>query len=70
MNKEIELREPKDPEGDAELLLSYEPKLKEGIDYCLEAGLFVLTATFLQKRGYCCESGCRHCPCQNRNAES
>jgi Family of unknown function (DUF5522) len=26
------------------------------------SGLFVLTATFLADRGYCCERGCRHCP--------
>lgn len=24
--------------------------------------LFVLTAAFLAERGYCCDSGCRHCP--------
>jgi uncharacterized protein DUF5522 len=27
-----------------------------------ETGLFVLTASFLSDRGYCCERGCRHCP--------
>lgn len=25
-------------------------------------GLFVLTATYLAARGYCCGTGCRHCP--------
>jgi hypothetical protein len=25
-------------------------------------GLSVFTAAFLADRGYCCESGCRHCP--------
>jgi Family of unknown function (DUF5522) len=25
-------------------------------------GLSVFTATFLEARGYCCDSGCRHCP--------
>ena len=25
-------------------------------------GLFVLTAAFLARRGYCCGNGCRHCP--------
>lgn len=25
-------------------------------------GLFVLTATYLLDRGYCCDRGCRHCP--------
>ena len=41
-------------------------ELLEGLDYYLEDGLFVFTAAFLRKRGYCCESGCRHCPYQNR----
>jgi hypothetical protein len=26
------------------------------------SGLTVLTAAYLAGRGYCCESGCRHCP--------
>ena len=26
------------------------------------SGLSVMTAAFLARRGYCCESGCRHCP--------
>ncbi|HEV7682677.1 MAG TPA: DUF5522 domain-containing protein [Pyrinomonadaceae bacterium] len=38
--------------------------LQEGLDYYIENGLFVFTATFLRKRGYCCDSGCRHCPYQ------
>ena len=37
-------------------------EVQEGRDYYLENGLLVFTATFLSKRGYCCESGCRHCP--------
>lgn len=41
---------------------SSDNELKEGVDYYLENGLFVFTAAFLLKRGYCCESGCRHCP--------
>lgn len=41
-------------------------KLMEGIDYYLEGGLFVLTRFFLLKRGYCCHSGCRHCPYQEK----
>ncbi len=38
------------------------PEFKEGVDYYFENGLMVLTAEFLRKRGYCCKSGCRHCP--------
>lgn len=26
------------------------------------SGLSVFTSAFLARRGYCCESGCRHCP--------
>ncbi len=36
--------------------------LIEGHDYYMEDGLFVLTAGYLLRRGYCCGSGCRHCP--------
>ncbi len=38
------------------------PDLIEGDDYYLENGLMVFTEGFLRRRGYCCESGCRHCP--------
>jgi hypothetical protein len=27
-----------------------------------DTGLSVFTAAFLADRGYCCDSGCRHCP--------
>jgi hypothetical protein len=30
--------------------------------YYLEDGLIVFTAAYHLKRGYCCKSGCRHCP--------
>lgn len=33
-----------------------------GRDYYLEDGLFVFTAHYHRQRGYCCRSGCRHCP--------
>jgi Family of unknown function (DUF5522) len=36
--------------------------LVEGRDYYVENGVYVFTADFLQRRGYCCRSGCRHCP--------
>lgn len=39
-----------------------EEKLKKGVDYYEENGRWVFTAHYLQKRGYCCKSGCRHCP--------
>jgi len=34
----------------------------EGRDFYWENGLMVMTAEFLKRCGYCCESGCRHCP--------
>jgi hypothetical protein len=38
-------------------------ELIEGIDYYLtEDGLVVLTEKYHRDRGYCCGSGCRHCP--------
>ena len=37
--------------------------LVEGLDYYLnEEGLLVFTEKFLLDRGYCCGSGCKHCP--------
>ena len=35
---------------------------KNDIYFDPETGFAVLTAEFLLKRGYCCGSGCRHCP--------
>jgi len=37
-------------------------KLIEGLDYYLEKGFWVFTQWNHLKRGYCCGSGCRHCP--------
>ena len=34
----------------------------EGIDYYIKDGRWVFTAHYLRKRGYCCQSGCTHCP--------
>jgi hypothetical protein len=39
------------------------PPLVEGRDYYVDPdGLYVFTAEYLLARGYCCRSGCRHCP--------
>jgi hypothetical protein len=37
-------------------------ELVEGVDYYMENGFMVFTAAYLQQRGFCCRSGCRHCP--------
>jgi hypothetical protein len=48
----------------SEILVAHEHALVAGDAGYLDpvSGLFVLTATFLADRGYCCERGCRHCP--------
>jgi len=34
-----------------------------GEDYYLtEEGYIVFTEAYHRKRGYCCQSGCKHCP--------
>jgi hypothetical protein len=38
------------------------PNLVEGEDYYCEGPAIVFTERYLRRRGYCCESGCRHCP--------
>lgn len=46
------------------------PLLVEGEDYYLEGAAMVFTARFLLRRGYCCESGCRHCPYASAEPEN
>jgi len=36
--------------------------LVEGGDYYVEGAAVVFTAAYHLRRGYCCGSGCRHCP--------
>jgi len=36
--------------------------LVECVDYEFENGLKEFTRAYHLKRGYCCQSGCRHCP--------
>ena len=38
------------------------PAPLEPEDFYFENGLLVFTAAYHRKRGYCCNSGCRHCP--------
>jgi hypothetical protein len=39
-----------------------EPTELEPGDYYMEGPYMVFTAQYHLKRGYCCGSGCRHCP--------
>ena len=36
--------------------------LEPGDYYLSEEGYLVFTEEYHLKRGYCCQSGCRHCP--------
>lgn len=38
------------------------PAPLEPEDFYYENGLMVFTTAYHLKRGYCCNSGCRHCP--------
>ncbi|MGI9543588.1 MAG: DUF5522 domain-containing protein [Cyclobacteriaceae bacterium] len=38
------------------------PPLEPGDFYLNEQGFMVFTKQYHIKRGYCCESGCLHCP--------
>ena len=36
--------------------------LESGDYYFTDEGFLVFTEQYHRKRGYCCQSGCRHCP--------
>jgi len=38
------------------------PELEPGDYYKTPEGYIVFTEQYHLKRGYCCKSGCRHCP--------
>jgi hypothetical protein len=38
------------------------PKLVRGVDYYMDGDKFVFTEAYHLKRGFCCNSRCRHCP--------
>jgi hypothetical protein len=39
-----------------------QPPLEKDDYYFTENGLLVFTEKYHKKRGYCCKSGCKHCP--------
>lgn len=45
------------------------PPLVEGEDYYMDGAYMVFTAAYHLKRGYCCQSGCRHCPWRSKADE-
>ena len=44
-------------------------KVRPG-EFYFDGGLMVFTAAYHLRRGYCCDSGCRHCPFETRPAAS
>jgi hypothetical protein len=40
--------------------------LVEGDDFYREGPYVVFTEAYHRRRGYCCGSGCRHCPWRNK----
>ena len=50
--------------------LSRETLPVEGEDFYLEGRALVFTELYHLRRGYCCESGCRHCPFRPRAGAS
>ena len=45
------------------------PKLQPK-DFYWEEGKMVMTEEYHKKRGYCCNSNCRHCPYQPNNPQT
>jgi hypothetical protein len=43
-------------------LFPRKPSLDPEDYYLSEQGFFVFTERYHLKRGYCCKSGCKHCP--------
>lgn len=41
---------------------SQQERFHQGDYYYNEEGYLVMTEQYLLRRGYCCKSGCKHCP--------
>jgi len=55
--------DPQQPDGQqAESLPKASPPELQPEDFYYEGPYLVFTAAYHLKRGYCCNSGCRHCP--------
>jgi hypothetical protein len=47
--------------ADAHSIDNIGSKLEEGKHYYMESGFMVFTELYHVAKGYCCQSGCRHC---------
>ena len=52
----------KDAKAQTLQTLNERQPLVEGVDFYREGAYVVFTEAYHLRRGYCCESGCRHCP--------
>ncbi len=51
--------------------MNREKKFIVDIDYYLsEEGYWIFTEKYHLERGYCCKTGCKHCPFKNKNINS
>lgn len=50
--------------------MAFTDKFEKGDYYLSEEGFIVFTESYLLKRGYCCESNCRHCPYKKKSTKS
>jgi Family of unknown function (DUF5522) len=50
------------PTGSVQSIVSVSPTELAPEDFYYEGPYLVFTAAYHLKRGYCCNSGCRHCP--------
>ena len=57
--------DPKPPNGAANSQAPLAPE-----DYYYDGPYLVFTAAYHRKRGYCCNSGCRHCPYRPPDVEA
>jgi hypothetical protein len=50
--------------------LEIKEKISNSDIYYIENGYKVFTEQYLKSRGYCCGSGCRHCPYEPKHTKT
>ena len=68
MNKTTDNKGPEDLACDA-YMPAHDEAVALGRDHYIDpqTGLISWTSLYLEKRGYCCQSACRHCPYENKD---
>lgn len=52
------------------ILVRTPSKLLPDVDYTIDGGKIILTESFLLRRGFCCNTRCRHCPYKGERASA